>query len=155
MRTYTALNLSQCYDSVRHRLDLERELEDRDPPGKVGRVTFDDTSYKQIKTSAKAKLSAAGVAEAAAVAAAGGIKWSTKEVPVGRALVSSHHLRRAIPFHSSSYTPLTPLTPLTRLLHASYTPLARLFHEPASSHHLGVLFLSPPPLFSLEEYTFF
>jgi hypothetical protein len=51
-RTYTALTLSQCYDSV-HRLDLERELGDRDPPGKVGRVTFDDTSHAQIKTSAK------------------------------------------------------------------------------------------------------
>jgi hypothetical protein len=51
-RTYTALTLSQCYDSV-HRLDLERELGDRDPPGKVGRVTFDDTSHAQIKTRAK------------------------------------------------------------------------------------------------------
>ena len=100
--TYTALTLSQCYFSV-HRLDLERELDDRNLPGKFGRVTFDDTSHKQIKTSAnhKAKLSAAAVAEAAAVATAGGIKWSTKEVPVGRALVSSHHLRCAIPFPSS------------------------------------------------------
>ena len=46
---------SQCYDSV-HRLDLEREL--RDPPSKAGRVTFHATSLQQIKTSAKAKLSA-------------------------------------------------------------------------------------------------
>ncbi len=37
---------------------LERELDDRDPPGKVGRVTCDDTLHKQIKTSAKAKLRA-------------------------------------------------------------------------------------------------
>jgi hypothetical protein len=76
-RTYTALTLSQCYDSV-HRLDLERELGDRDPPGKVGRVTFDDTLHAQIKTSAKAKLSAAAVAEAAArspqQAASGGVQ---------------------------------------------------------------------------------
>jgi hypothetical protein len=40
IRTYTALPLSQCYDSV-HRLDLEREFDDRDPSGKVGRVTFE------------------------------------------------------------------------------------------------------------------
>ena len=40
MRTYTALPLSQCYVSV-HRLDLERELDDRDPSVKVGRVTFE------------------------------------------------------------------------------------------------------------------
>ncbi len=95
-RTYTVLTLSQCYDSV-HRLDLERELGDRDPAGKVGRVTFDGTLHAQIKTSGKAKLRAAAAAEGAAVAAAGGMKWSTKEVPVGRALVSSHHLRSAIP----------------------------------------------------------
>ena len=81
---------------MRHRLDLERELDDRDPPGKVGRVTFDDTSHKQIKASARAKPSAAAVAEADAVATAGGIKWSTKEAPVGRALVSSHHLRSQV-----------------------------------------------------------
>jgi len=99
MQTDTVLTLSQCYDSV-HRLDLGRELDDQDPPGKVCRATFDETSRKQIKRSAKAKLSAAAVAEAAAVAAAGGIKWSTKEVPVGRALVSSHHLRSAIPLPS-------------------------------------------------------
>jgi hypothetical protein len=54
------------------------------------------TWHKQIKTSGKAKLRAAGVAEAAAVATGGGIKWSTKEVPVGRALVSSHHLRSQV-----------------------------------------------------------
>jgi hypothetical protein len=42
MRTYTALTLSHCYDSVHpHRLDLERELDDRNPSGKVGRVTFE------------------------------------------------------------------------------------------------------------------
>jgi hypothetical protein len=100
--TYTALTLSQCYDSV-HRLDLERELDDRNLPDKFGRVTCDDTSHKQIKTSAnhKSKLSAAAVVEAAAVATVGDIKWSTKEVPVGRALVSSHHLRCSIPFPSS------------------------------------------------------
>jgi hypothetical protein len=32
-------------DSV-HRVDLERELDDRVPSGKVGDVTFDDTSHK-------------------------------------------------------------------------------------------------------------
>ena len=37
-------------------LDLERELEDRDPPSKAVRVTFDATSLQQIKTSAKATL---------------------------------------------------------------------------------------------------
>ncbi len=44
MRTYTALTLPQCYDSV-HRLDLERELDDHDPPCKVDRVTFGDTYF--------------------------------------------------------------------------------------------------------------
>ena len=45
MQTYTALPLSKFYDSV-HRVDLERELDDRDPSGKVGDVTFEDTSHK-------------------------------------------------------------------------------------------------------------
>jgi hypothetical protein len=44
MRTYTALTLSQCYDSV-HGLDLARANLFRDPLGKVGRFTFDDTYF--------------------------------------------------------------------------------------------------------------
>ena len=45
MQTYTALPLSKFYDSV-HRLDFDRELDDGDLPGKVGDVTFEDTSHK-------------------------------------------------------------------------------------------------------------
>ena len=45
MRTYTALPLSQCCYLV-HRLDLERELDDRDPPGKVVRATLSNLEFE-------------------------------------------------------------------------------------------------------------
>jgi hypothetical protein len=83
--------LWQSYDSARHRLDLERELDGRYPPGRFGDVTFDDSRAVVINTAGK-KISKEAAAEAAAIAAAGGIKWRTKELPIGRALVSSHTL---------------------------------------------------------------
>ena len=56
-----------------NRLDLECELDDHDPPVKVGRVTFDDTSHKQIKTSVRAKVSVSFVAEVAEVVSQKGV----------------------------------------------------------------------------------
>ena len=53
------------------RVDLERQLNGRDPPGRRGHVTYEDT-YSRKADSERT--------------------YRTKELPVGRALVSSHHL---------------------------------------------------------------
>ena len=72
----------QGYDSRRFRLDLERELDIRDPPGEFGHVTVDDTA---------SRLTAASRRNSKA-ADPGEIIWGTREKTIGRALVASHQL---------------------------------------------------------------
>jgi len=77
------------YDSTRHTLDLERELDTRTPPGELGYVTFEDTSFQKVDGTCMSK---SAQVEQAHVAEAGSIKWRTKEMLIGHALVTSHAL---------------------------------------------------------------
>jgi len=63
----------QRYDSRRYRLDLERDLDGRNPPGGVGHVQVEDPlAEKYRRRSTHTHM--------------------TKETNIGRALVSSHRL---------------------------------------------------------------
>ena len=80
----------QALGSRWHELDLEHDLGQRDPPGAMGCITIEQTSGVVMKMGKR--MNKAAEAEAAKIAAAGGIRWQTKERPIGRALVASHQL---------------------------------------------------------------
>ena len=67
----------QKHDTRRFRLDLERDLDDRNPPGAVGPVTVEDAVAQRYR---------------AKKGGGAGTIWTTKEKNIGRALVSSHRL---------------------------------------------------------------
>ena len=67
----------QKSDTRQFRLDLERDLDNRNPPGAVGHVTVEDAVAQRYR--AKKGVCAGAI-------------WTTKEKNIGRALVSSHRL---------------------------------------------------------------
>ena len=67
----------QKNDTRRFRLDLERDLNNRNPPGAVGHVTVEDAVAQRYR---------------AKKGGGAGAIWTTKEKNIGRALVSSHRL---------------------------------------------------------------
>ena len=67
----------QKNDTRQFRLDLERDLDNRNPPGAVGHVTVEDAVAQRYR---------------AKKGSGSGTIWTTKEKNTGRALVSSHRL---------------------------------------------------------------